>query len=103
MDLVSNPSETLIGHVTIEGEFDNDQIGQSFETAINELISQGKKKIVIDLSKTETINSYGIGRIFYMDSKLKEMQGSLVLKGVHGFVREILDTIKISQLFIFEE
>ncbi|HQH28909.1 MAG TPA: STAS domain-containing protein, partial [Oligoflexia bacterium] len=61
MDLeYQTKTENGKGVIVVEGDLDNEQAGEALRAAFSSLFNRGERTIVLDLSKVEIINSYGI-------------------------------------------
>lgn len=87
------------GIIFVEGDLDNEQAGEALRTAFNSMYDSGIRTIVLDLSKVEIINSYGIGKILMCYKKLKADEGSLMVKPLSGFVKETFELLMLDTLF----
>ncbi len=67
--------------------------------AINELIDKGKKKFIIDLAKTEWMNSSGLGILIGAITTLKNNNGKLVLIHVSDRIMNLLRITKLASVF----
>ncbi|HGY55293.1 MAG TPA: anti-sigma factor antagonist [Caldithrix abyssi] len=66
---------------------------------INNLIDEGKKKIVIDLNDVEWMNSSGLGILIGAITTLKNNDGQLALINVSDRVENLLKITKLQTLF----
>ncbi len=66
---------------------------------INNLIDEGKKKIVIDLNDVEWMNSSGLGILIGAITTLKNNDGQLALINVSDRVENLLRITKLQTLF----
>lgn len=87
------------GEIWVEGDLDNEQAGEALRSAFNNLYNKGCKTIVLDLSKVDIINSYGIGKILMCYKKLKSEEGVLMVKPLSGFVKETFELLMLDTLF----
>ena len=87
------------GVILLEGDLDNEQSGEALRQAFNALFNRGQRTIVLDLSKVEIINSYGIGKILMCYKKLKSEEGVLMVKPLSGFVKETFELLMLDSLF----
>ena len=87
------------GVILLEGDLDNEQSGEALRQAFNALFNRGQRTIVLDLSKVEIINSYGIGKILMCYKKLKSEDGVLMVKPLSGFVKETFELLMLDSLF----
>ena len=61
-----------------------------FENSFSELIAQGEKSFVVDLSGLEYISSAGLRGILNSAKRVGQVQGKLVFTGLQGSVHEVL-------------
>ena len=61
------------------------------ETAINDLIQKGARKLLCDFSQTEFISSAGLRLLLSTAKKLKESGGELILCSLRPFVHEVFE------------
>lgn len=87
------------GVIFLEGDLDNEQSGEALRQAFNALFNRGQRTIVLDMSKVEIINSYGIGKILMCYKKLKSEDGVLMVKPLSGFVKETFELLMLDSLF----
>ncbi|MCS6894466.1 MAG: STAS domain-containing protein [Deltaproteobacteria bacterium] len=76
---------------------------EMLRTAFEELIERGQKNLVIDLTQTFAINSYGLGRILTLLNKIKEEGGQLAVRVSHGYVKEIIKILLLDKVLPLEE
>lgn len=68
-----------------------------------EIPKEAKKKIIIDLSQSNYINSAGIAALIGMLNRVSEEGGSLKLTGLNRHFRKILDTVGLTDYIpVFE-
>ena len=79
----------LAGRITLGRES-----GQ-IEARMLKLLGDGTRKIVIDLSKVDYIDSTGIGKIAYCFGKITQVGGQARVSGAHGLV---MDLFRITRL-----
>ena len=87
------------GYIVVEGDLDNEQSGEALRAAFGDLFNKGQRTIVLDLSKVEIINSYGIGKILMCYKRLKAEDGVLMVKPLSGFVKETFELLMLDSLF----
>ncbi len=84
--------------LTMSGEIDLYNAPQIRDT-INDLIAQGKYKVVINLASVSYIDSSGIGALISSLSNLKRHQGGMKIAHVTGSVRKVFELTKLSSFF----
>lgn len=67
--------------------------------AINDLIDKGKRRFVIDLAKTEWMNSSGLGILIGAATTLKNNNGKMVLIHVSDRIMNLLKITKLITVF----
>ena len=67
--------------------------------AIRESVAEGKKNVLIDLSRVSWVNSTGLGILIANYTTLKREQGMLKLVGVSKRIESILMVTKLNTIF----
>lgn len=70
------------------------QIGQE----VQEAIQRNQKRVILDLSQVEQIDSAGIGKVVQCFSLLTKAGGSLRLAGVKGMVETVLKLTQVHKV-----
>ncbi len=65
---------------------------------IDELLSDGSPRVVLDLSRMETIDSSGLGSIVAAYRRAREAGGDLCLCGLNRQVREAFDITRLDEV-----
>ncbi len=86
------PDITLI---TLSGRMTLDRSIQEFEAFFRRVVEMGSKKIVLDLSSVDYMDSSGIGCIVQSSSVATAAGGALHVAGVHGLVENVLRTTRV--------
>jgi anti-sigma B factor antagonist len=71
------------------------------ETVLVKLLDQGVKKIVIDLSKVDYIDSTGIGRIAYCFGKITQAGALARVSGAQGLVMDLFRITRLDSVIRF--
>ena len=79
-------------------EYDNKSIMQEVE----ERISKGWNKYVLDLSKTEFLNSVGLNFLIFMMKKSKNSGGSFAVANASESIVKLLEVTKLKNFFQLE-
>jgi len=66
---------------------------------VKDLISNGIKNVILDLSAAKAINSIGIGTLLECLSAVARVHGELKLAAVSDKIMEILNRTEVSRLF----
>ena len=74
---------------------------KQLQVAVDELIKEGVKHIVVDLAQLEGIDSTGAGILVVCHTKLQKVHGSLRIAGAQGIVHDTLVMIHVNRLVPF--
>lgn len=91
------------GYIIVDGDLDSEQSGEALRRAFNQVFDQGKRTIVLDLTKVQIINSYGIGKVLMCYKRLKAENGVLMVKPLNGFVKETFELLMLDKLLPVEQ
>jgi anti-anti-sigma factor len=86
------------GYIQVTGDLDSEASGEALRRSFNQVFDQGKRSIVLDLSKVSIINSYGIGKVLMCYKRLKAENGVLMVKPLQGFVKETFELLMLDKL-----
>jgi len=81
--------------VSLSGDFDVSSVG-SAKPLFEDLAVNGSD-VIVDLSQVRFIDSSGIGALVFLYKRLIAQQHEMVLLGVDGQPKELLDILKITQ------
>ncbi|MGB7439175.1 MAG: STAS domain-containing protein, partial [Candidatus Acidiferrum sp.] len=68
------------------------------EWKVAELLGEGVKKIIFDLSKLESIDSTGVGIIVVCEGKVRKAGGAVRIAGPQGLVKHTLEMTHVDRL-----
>jgi|MDTB01.1.fsa_nt_gb anti-anti-sigma factor len=85
-------------HITLENSFDFAN-HQAFRTSIKEAIANKAKRIAIDFSQTEYIDSSALGMLMLAKNETENMDCTIDLENVHGYPLKMLGMVKFDKLF----
>lgn len=74
---------------------------QQIETLVSELVSEGKRNFVFDLSEVTHIDSTGIGRFISSFNTVTQAGGLLRMAGASGQVRDGFRVTRLDTVFPF--
>ncbi len=83
------------------GRFALGRESQRVQWQLEELLRQDAKKVILDLSGLEQIDSMGVGVIVFCSGKLKQSGGELRVAGAQGIVEQVLKLTKVHDLVGF--
>ncbi len=67
------------------------------ERAIEERIEQGARKLVLDLSKVDFVDSSGVGMLVVVARAIEQAGGRMVIAGAAGTLKRILGTVHLER------
>lgn len=69
----------------------------SVEQTIKRRIEVGARKLVLDLSKVDFIDSSGVGMLMVCWSSMNKAGGKLVIAGAAGYAKEVLEMVHLGR------
>ncbi len=83
----------------LKGKLVGGSLNGRMNQTLNNLLDQGKKNIVVDLSSVTHINSSGMGILISGYSKVKDNGGELKLANLTGKMKGLLSITKLNRIF----
>lgn len=81
--------------LSLSGEMDAHGCNQ-IKPILEEIVATVQtKNVLLDLNDVDFIDSSGIGAIVYLFKRLKAQHQSLVIRGVHGQPKELMELLRI--------
>lgn len=62
-------------------------------------LEQGRSTVVVDLSRTEYVDSAGLGTLVLLNKEARAAGGCLVLAGLSDHVRDLLRLVRLDEVF----
>ena len=84
----------LTGRITIGRDC------KQLEWAVENLVKEGRKKAILDLSGVTSVDSTGIGIIVMSAGQIKKSGGELRVAGANGHVEQVLRMTNVDQIVI---
>ena len=100
-DLHRTRIEPDVEVVAVSGQIILGRECQRVEWVIEEIIRDGQRKVVFDLSNLTHIDSTGVGIIITCCGKMSEAGGELRLAALQPRVREIMRVTKLDRVVTF--
>jgi anti-sigma B factor antagonist len=75
--------------IQISGKFLGSLEGVAFKEKLEELRDSGKRKVVIDLSKADFMDSSGIGALIGALTTMKKVEGDVKLAGMKDRIKNL--------------
>ncbi|UCH11954.1 MAG: STAS domain-containing protein [Candidatus Omnitrophota bacterium] len=88
--------------MVLSGQIDN-YTSEEIAKIINEHISKGNLKIIVDLTKVDYLDSAGLSCLINAKIRLSKRNGGLRLVGLKGKAREVFDLAGLTQMFDIHE
>ncbi len=79
----------------LTGKFTLGRESQRVQWQVEELLRENVRKVILDLSGLELIDSMGIGVIMFGAGQLKKAGGELRVAGAKGLVQDVLKLAKV--------
>ncbi|HLH40829.1 MAG TPA: STAS domain-containing protein [Bryobacteraceae bacterium] len=87
--------------ITLRGKLMLGQESAQLESLVPELLKNGRKNLIFDLSGVTHIDSTGIGRFIDTYSRLMPVGGQMRLAGATGAVRDSFRVTRLDTVFHF--
>jgi len=84
----------------IKGRITLGRQNKQLEWAVESLVGEGRKKVILDLSGVTNIDSTGIGIVVMSASHLKKAGGELRVAGATAHVEEVLKITNVNQIVV---
>jgi anti-sigma B factor antagonist len=84
----------------IKGRITLGRESKQLEWAVETLVGEGRKKVILDLSGVTNVDSTGIGIIVMSAGKLKQAGGELRVAGATAHVEDVLKMTNIDQIVV---
>jgi len=88
-----------IGIIEIKGSLVGDKDTDGFRETVADLIEQGNRSLIVDLSKLNYMNSTGIGAIIAVHSNYLKNGGVVKLTGLTSNVQNLFVVTKLIDIF----
>ena len=82
----------LSGHLNLGNEL------MSLESAVKRLIDEGARKLVIDVTKLDYIDSAGIGMLVGCNGHMDRAGGKMRVAGAHGTVAKSFEVVHMDRI-----
>lgn len=85
--------------LNLDGKLMGGPFGEEMSSTLHKLLDEGKKRIVIDLSKVGFVNSSGLGILIGGLTTMRNGGGDLKLAGITSKIEGLLSITKLNQIF----
>ena len=76
---------------------------QLLKERVLDQLERGDRKFIVDFSKTDFIDSSGLGVLVTLSKKIREQEGQLSLVSLSEDLRTLFELTKLDTLFIFSD
>ena len=76
---------------------------QLLKEQVLDRLERGDRKFIVDFSKTDYIDSSGLGVLVTLSKKIREQGGQLSLVSLSEDLRTLFELTKLDTLFIFSD
>ena len=76
---------------------------QLLKEQVLDRLERGDREFIVDFSKTDYIDSSGLGVLVTLSKKIREQGGQLSLVGLSEDLRTLFELTKLDTLFIFSD
>jgi anti-anti-sigma factor len=77
---------------------------QELKNELLELFEQDYKKVIMDFSEVESIDSSGLGKLLLFHKKLKEKEGTFVIRNVESdYIKNMFEMIHLNKVIEIED
>lgn len=98
LEIASRSVGAETGVLSLSGEVDVSNVQRVREAAV-ELLEGGAKNLVVDLAKTEYMDSSGLGVVVGLLKKVKELGGTLAIAAAQPRVKRVFEVTGLNQVF----
>ncbi len=103
MDILQEPLNHGMDRIAPQGRLDAVTV-PAFETVLEDHLSAGRVRLVIDLSAVNYISSSGLRALISVRRQAQARDGDAVLCGLNPRVREVFEMIGFDKLFrVFDQ
>ena len=101
LQVTKNTVSPEIAILSLHGRLMMGEECRQLQLSVEELIKEGSKNVIVDLTHLEGIDSTGAGILVVCNGKLQKVNGSLRIAGAQGIVHETLTMIHVDRLVPF--
>jgi len=84
--------------LAVSGKLTLGRESQQVERLVEEIIRDNERKVILDLSGLELIDSTGVGIVALCSGKLRQAGGELRVAGAHGMVQEVFKVVRMGSI-----
>jgi anti-sigma B factor antagonist len=99
IDFTITKTEHEIIIVGLDGDLIGEAIGSRLLETLNDLLFEGAKRFILDLSQVRYVNSAGIGLLITILTKIRNKDGEMVLMNPSSHFNKLLLITKLNKIF----
>ena len=88
-------------HVTLSGSM-YEKEAATIKNTLTQYIENGQISFIVDFSSVDYIDSAGLGAMVTVQKRAVVRGGRVVIKGLHGLVKELFVLTRVEKIFIVE-
>lgn len=88
--------------VKVEGSL-NLKVAKQIQNELEEALETGEKSVLFDLSRTDNMDSSGLGVLIDTKERLDEISGECIIAGLRGHCRELFRMTRLDEQFTLRE
>ncbi|MGM0598175.1 MAG: STAS domain-containing protein [Candidatus Rifleibacteriota bacterium] len=92
------PKSNDVTLVVLRGEIGTETVNQ-FKDKIDQIVADGKHKLVMDFQEVNYLNSMGLGVVAATLKKVKKNKGDLKLINLSPAVQELFELTRLTKVF----
>lgn len=100
LEIQTKPLQTDIVVLELTGRITIGRDCKQLEWAVENLIKEGRKKVIFDLAGVTTVDSTGLGIIVMSAGQIKKAGGELRVAGATAHVEDVLKMTNIDQIVV---
>jgi anti-sigma B factor antagonist len=100
LEIQSKPLQPDIVVLELTGRITIGRDCKQLEWAVENLVKEGQKKVIFDLTGVSTVDSTGLGIIVMSAGQIKKAGGELRVAGATAHVEDVLKMTNIDQIVV---
>jgi anti-sigma B factor antagonist len=92
------PKSNDVTLIVLRGEIGTETVNQ-FKDKIDQIVADGKNKLVMDFQEVNYLNSMGLGVVAATLKKVKKNKGDLKLINLSPAVQELFELTRLTKVF----
>ena len=88
-----------ISILRLEGKIMGGPDADAFQSALKEILGEGRNKVILDLGKVSWVNSTGLGILIRGHSTMKQSGAELKMIGINKRIDQIFMVTKLHTIF----